>query len=294
MKPGIHQISMQEYLQIKALSSGLCNTLLAYSPAHAKYEQENGGSDPSPESDIGIAIHDALLEGFDRIVSVAADDWRTKAAKDARDAARAAGKIPLLAHKVPQIQGAVDAALNHVEGSELSGIFRRGKPEQTIVWKEGAVLCKARPDWLTDERDVMLHVKSTSGSAEPSAWIRNQLTPAGYDLAALFYERAIEQHVDANTTLTVFLVVEQNPPHGCSLVALSPAMAELAARKVARAISIWQDCHAKNEWPCYSSQIAYADPPPWQLAAWEEREMILQYEHDQKKAPDTIPYGEQA
>ena len=83
----IKQMSMSEYLSLDALSSGVCHTLLTESPYHARFKQENPGA-PSSVSDMGIAIHDGLLEGVDRIVAIDADDWRTKAAKEARDAAR--------------------------------------------------------------------------------------------------------------------------------------------------------------------------------------------------------------
>lgn len=284
---GIHDgVSMNDYMLHHGLSSSRCTTILQYSPFHAYHGME---SEPSEASETGTAIHDGLLEGIDRIVAIEADDWRTKAAKEAREAARAEHKIPMLARKVAQIMAAIDAAKRYVASSEISGVFDDGKPEQTVIWKEGEMICKARPDWLTTDRSILLHVKTTAGSANPDAWIRNQLTSCGYDVAAMFYARGLGNLLwdvarardDAagkaimdklKETLSVFLVIEQNPPYGCSLVGLSPAMQDLASRKVDRAIRTWQRCKKTGKYPAYPSRIAYADPKPWELAEEETQE----------------------
>lgn len=282
---GIHDgVPMRDYLLYRGLSASRLNTILQYSPFHAYHDE---GGEPSDASDMGTAIHDALLEGIDRIAVIEADDWRTKAAKDARDNARSEGKIPILAHKVAQVTNAVDAAKRFIASSEIAGVFDDGKPEQTIIWKEGELICKARPDWLTDERDILLHVKTTQGSAEPSSWIRNQLVPAGYDVAAMFYEMGIfgirtdkECHIGSQS---VFLVIEQNAPYGCSLVGLAPAMMDLASRKVERGIRIWQQCKATGKYPSYPAQIHYAEPMPWHLSAEEEIQLHNAYDQLQEK-----------
>lgn len=286
MKPGIHQISMSEYLALKALSSGLCHTLLTYSPYHAKWEQDNRPDDPSIESDIGTAIHEALLEGRDRIVEIEADDWRSKAAREARDAVRAAGKIPMLARTAALIEPAVSAAKAYIASSEIAGVLDAGKPEETLIWQEGAVTCKARPDWLDTIRPLMLHVKTTGGSAEPNSWIRNQLVPSGYDVSMAFYERGFYQLMNGDNSfqlMNVFLVIEQQEPHGCSLIGLDPAMRDLAAKKADRAIRTWRECQLEGRWPCYPTRIAYAEPKSWQMEQEEQATLIETYDRLQEK-----------
>lgn len=268
MKEGIHfGIPMAGYLLLDALSSGVCHTLLSYSPQHAKHQQ-TAPSDPSDASDMGTAIHSALLEGIDIIESVDAKDWRTNAAKEARELAYAAGKIPILAHKVEAVNRAVRAARVYLESSPLAGILDNGHPEVTMVWQEGDTLCKARPDWLTDDGLTMLHVKTTTGSANPQAWIRAQLAASGYDVSWAFYQRGAQAL--GMTPDAYFLVIEQNAPYGCSLVGMSAAMADIADRKVTRALKLWAECQQNGAWPAYPSDITYAEPLPWQLAEAEE------------------------
>jgi hypothetical protein len=260
MKPGIYDMPMGQYLALPYLSSGKCHTLLTCSPLHARYEMDHVGDDANEASDIGTAIHDGLLEGVDRIVALDFTDWRKKEAKELREATRASGKIPLLAHKAVLVKDCIEAAQAYVAKSDLATIFAAGKPEQTIIFEHDGVKCKARPDW---NGQFCLHVKTTQGSAQPDAWIRSQLTNAGYDVAAAFYELATERE-------QVFLVIEQAPPFGCSLIALTPAMQAIAAAKVARAIATWRECERSGKWPCYPSSIQYAEPTQWQMAQAEE------------------------
>lgn len=282
---GIHDgVPMDDYLMMRGFSASKAHTLLRYSPFHALH---GISKDPSEASETGTAIHDALLEGIDRIVRIEADSWRTKAAKEAREEARAGGAIPLLAHKADAVEAAVTAAKAHIEASPLSGIFERGRPEQTIVWQEGEITCKARPDWLTDERDVLMHIKTTKGSARPEAWIRTQLDAMGYDLACAFYERGLDHFQDADSCEHVFLVIEQQAPYGCSLVGLSPALWDIAHGKVDRAIRAWQQCRATGKYPAYSTDIHYAEPTSWQMAHEEEETLAQSFTEEELK--DGIP-----
>lgn len=275
MSNGIrYGLSMADYLAMPALSSGLCHTLLSQSPAHARWKQQHP-EEANSAMDIGTVAHKILLEGNqDGIVIVDADDWRTKAAKEARDAAHAAGTVPILSAKLPMILNMVDAAKAFVATSEIAGIFDAGKPEVTLTWEDDGVVCKARPDFLPDDRSLILHVKTTGGSAEPESFIRNMLFGQGYDVAAVFYERAFS-YVEDSTAMpeSVFLVIEQDAPHGCSLIGLDPMTRDNAERKVRNAINQWRACCKIGKWPCYPTDICYAETPPWEAARVERMEL---------------------
>lgn len=269
MKPGIYDIPMSQYLALPYLSSGVCHRLLVSSPCHARFSQDEP-NDPSDATDRGEAIHDGLGR-VDRVISLDYPDWRKNEAKAAREEVRAAGKIPLLAHKAQMVKDGIEAAQNFIAQTQLAGIFDHGKPERTIIFEWEGVKCKARPDWLSD--DVCLHVKTTQGSANPEAWIRNQLVNSGYDVSIAFYSLATDGHEH------VFLVIEQNPPYGCSLVALTPAMHEIAMAKTLRAIRTWKHCETSGEWPSYPTEIHFAEPRPWELAQMEQMQEPRSDEH---------------
>lgn len=308
MKPGFHDLPCDQYLadccEAPSLSSHIATLLLAQSPLHAWHAHPKLNPDYQPEhseeADAGSVAHELLLTGDEsRIVVVAADDWRTKAAQQQRDDARANKLIPILGRKFEEAQAMVKAARDYLDSSEIAGILQDGHPERVVVWQEfygvdekGAlkrqgspIWCRARTDWLTTQRNVILDYKTTAGSAEPSSWIRSQLAQSGYDVQAAFYIRGVHTFTSGGKPPTfVFFVQENYPPYSCSLVSLAPSMMELAERKVQRAINAWASCMASGNWPAYSAQIAWAEAQAWQMSQEEERELTdvydkLQAEH---------------
>lgn len=282
-RPGIyHDLPMAAYLADPApapsLSSGCAHTLLTASPFHAWCgHPKNPRRLPRDESagmDVGSIAHAMLLENTEEnVVEIDAPDFKTKAAREARDAARAEGKHPILAHRLSGVRALVTAARNYLERSDLAGILEDGgMSEATMLWQDDGVWCRARPDWLSGDKSVLLHVKTTGGSAQPAAWIRAQLLNSGYDTAAAHYERGAHILGMAGAQ-SIFLVIEQDPPHGCSLVGLTPALRDFANQKVERALSIWRRCLQTGFWPCYPTAIAYAEPPAWAVAQFQEDEI---------------------
>lgn len=296
LRPGIHQLTMAEYLALPYLSAGLCNTILQYSPLHAKWEQDHRQDEQSTVSEKGTAIHDGLLEGINRIVLIDPEmypsqkgdiptGWTNNAIRAARDSARSQGSIPMLPDDYLSVTGAVVAAKAFVAKSEIAGVFDAGKPEQTLIWQEGAVTCKARPDWLSADHSIMLHVKTTKGSASPFAFPR-VVDGMGYDVALMFYERgllSVSEFASASGCRSIILAIEQEPPHGCALYDLDPAKASLATSKVNRAISAWQECTASGKWPCYDRRIHSIEPKPWQIAEEEGAQLGDVYDQLQER-----------
>ncbi|MFG1776641.1 hypothetical protein ACGFIG_09455 [Micromonospora sp. NPDC049048] len=93
-------------------STGARKLLPPKTPAH--YDHDRRNPPPSREDfDLGKAVHTRLLGAGSVTVIVDAKDWKTKAAREARDAAYAAGQVPLLAHQAEQVDAMVDAVRSH-------------------------------------------------------------------------------------------------------------------------------------------------------------------------------------
>src|SRR5262245_29477228 len=116
---GIHAISPAQYhadpCPAPSLSSSIAKMLCLESAAHAQYAHPRlnpagAGDDADERFDIGTAAHALLLEGTTAIAVIDAKDYRTNAAKDARDAAYAAGLTPLLKARWTDVQAMVAAA----------------------------------------------------------------------------------------------------------------------------------------------------------------------------------------
>jgi hypothetical protein len=252
-----------------SLSSSIAKILLEQSPRHAWLAHPKLNPNFVPEEDerfdLGSAAHSMLLEGdASPIVWIEADDWRKKATKEARQAARDDDKLPLLLKYRAVLEAMVVEAHRFVASSELADILNTGDAEQTVIWQEAGTHCRARLDLLSAGRRIILDYKSTE-NAEPNAFIR-QIGRMGYDIQAEFYALGIKALTGQEPTF-VFLAQEITPPHSCSLVALSNAYREIGQSKVSRALRLWAYCLSRNEWPAYTNRICYGEPPAWMLDA---------------------------
>jgi PDDEXK-like uncharacterized protein DUF3799 len=285
-QPGIYQIPLDDYINdpcpVPSLSAGVAHALITQSPLHAwmkhprlnpHYERED-----TTATDIGTIAHAMLLENdTSRVVVVEAEDWRTKAAKEARDNARASGKLPVLKHKMGQVEAMVKAAREAIAASEVAEAFKDGKAEQTLVWQEGPIWFRSRPDWMKNNGLMLIDYKTCGGSAEPDTWMRNAMLPNGYDIqAALAIKGMMKLATPTNAMPNfVFAVQETEPPYAMSFIGMSPAFLHLAEVKLQHAMLKWHDCSMNNKWPAYPSQICYMEPPAWAAMATAEKVEVL-------------------
>lgn len=288
MKSGIYEMSMAEYLALPALSSGVARACLSSSPAeawHGSVFNPIRVDDHSDESDLGTCAHALLLEGSTtKICVVQPEDYRSKPTKDspdgnvpkgwtndairgARDAARTNGLIPMLPWDMPPVREMANAARFYLDTTSIPDVLETGKPEQTLIWYEGDVMCKMRPDWLNDR--TLLHFKTTKMSVKPEAFARTQAN-LGYDFALMFYLRGLAAAAPQMRVDHYILAQRQEPPYVCKLFNLTNARADVIATQVERAIGIWSRCQAEGRWPSYDGDAYSIDITPWELAKAEE------------------------
>jgi hypothetical protein len=259
------------------LSASIANILLTQSPAHARAAHPRLNPDferkTEDKFDLGTVCHSLLLEGMSVMDVHAFPDWRTTAAKEARETSRAHGRIPLLAHQAHAVAEMVNAVGRQLAEFNADPIpLTNGKPEQTMVWEETGVLCRARIDWLHDDLSAIDDLKTTSRSAHPEAFAKN-LYAYGCDVQAALYTRGIRA-ITGQTPEWRWLVVETTPPYALSVVTPGPAVLELANAKIDYALATWKRCLETNEWPAYSKRVATAELPAWEEARWLTREEL--------------------
>ena len=151
-EPGIYEMTAEAYhadpCPEPSLSSHAIVTLLSKSPLHAWYENPRLNTDPDDDMDqnekkfdVGTAAHRLILEGIDDIKVIDADSWRTKAAKEAAEEARAEGYTPLLAKHAKAVRQMAPVAYKAIaECEELDGLIREDfDAEKTLIWQEDGV-----------------------------------------------------------------------------------------------------------------------------------------------------------
>lgn len=270
-KPGVYDISADEYhadpCPEPSLSCSVAKLLINSTPLHAwtAHPRLNPGFEAEADEkfDLGSAAHSLILHDPKIFAVIDAADWRTKDAKAKRDAAREAGKIPLLTEQWIRVEAMARSALIQLSRhEEAAGAFRDGVPEQTLVWQEGDVWCRARLDWRPNTGDIFDDYKSTAALADPDAFSRI-LFNIGHDVQAAFYRRGIRALGLSRNPVFRFIVQELDTPHALSVIALMPSALDLADHKVARAIDIWRECLGADEWPGYPSRTCYVEAPLW-------------------------------
>jgi hypothetical protein len=153
-------------------------------------------------------------------------------------------------------------------------LFTDGKPEQTLLWEEDGVMCKARLDWLRSDLATVDDLKTTSRSARTEAYAR-RLSDFGADLQAAFYLRGLAHlFPDARPTFR-WAVIETQPPYALNVISPGADMLELGRAKVERALRTWRECLERNSWPGYGQSVAYAELPPWEEARFLEQEEVV-------------------
>lgn len=277
LEPGIHDIPADVYhadpCDRPSLSSSIAHLLVSASPAHARasHPKLNPEFEREEEAkfDLGTAVHAFLLQGIDKAHVVDAPDWRTNAAKEQRDEARAHGYIPLLRSQWDRVRAMEAAARVQLEQLEVEPVpFTEGKPEQTFVWEEDGVVCRARLDWLRDDFRTIDDFKSTSASARPAAWARTMYGIGG-DVQVAFYLRGARATLHCTPEFR-FIVQETYPPYALSVVTLAPSALAIADDKVQFAIETWRRGLRDGVWPAYDRRLAHLEAPAFEEARWLE------------------------
>jgi len=276
---GIHEISADAYHMDPAptpsLSSSIAKVLLAQSPRHAWEAHPRLNKNHAPEEsgvfDIGSAAHRVVLGKGADLAIIDADSFRTKAAQEARDKARAEGKIPVLTEHFESIVAMHAACRAQLSAhTEASAAFTNGQPEVTLIWREGDIWCRCRLDWLPQDRKFFDDYKTTTDASPDAAVAR--IFGNGYDVQAAFYRRGIRRILAVPTPQFRFVVQERTAPYALTVAALTPAALDMADRKVDAAMNLWRQCIAANQWPGYPGRTVYVDPPGWHEKQWLERE----------------------
>jgi hypothetical protein len=269
--PGIYDIPAEAYhadpVPGGSLSSSGARRLLPPGcPALYRYEQDHP---PAPRRvfDFGHAAHQLVLGAGPALVRVDAPDWRTKAAKEQRDAAHAAGEVPLLVDEHDQVQEMAAAIRAHpVAGALLDPAH--GQPEQSLFWRDQRqprVWRRARLDWVPAPRagrGIFCDYKTTR-SADPE-----QLAKAVYDHG---YHQQGAWYLDGAKALgladddAAFLLIcqEKTPPYLVTIAQLDVVALKIGRFLNRQAIETYAECTRTGRWPGHSDEVELLALPAW-------------------------------
>lgn len=275
-KAGVYDLPPDVYhrdpVEGGSLTSSGARALLDMPPARWHYERTHPAAS-SPAQILGTAVHTLALGTGSPVVKVDADDWRTKAAKEKRDETLAAGGVPLLRDDYAEARAMADAVLSH---SIARHLFTpdRGKPEQTLVWRdeEFGIWRRSMVDHLPHPdarlRPFLVDLKSTR-DASPKA-LGKAMANYGYHIQERFYLDGYEALFPGTEPAFLFVFVESTPPYLVSVAQLDEAAQWVARGQIRRAMGVYAECTLTGSWPGYPPEIETVSLPPWALRVDEE------------------------
>lgn len=276
-------------------SASILRTMYDRSPLHAFTAHPrlnpNYVNDPSTEAqDAGTILHALVLGSPEPFRVLDFVDFRADAAKKARNEARDAGLIPILAHKIADLRP-IAKALQDTLARDFPEVWTAmmdpdAIEEATLIWREGQTLCRCRFDVLPPAKyRATYDLKFTGLSAEPGEWSRKLLND--YLIQSSFYPRAVKA-LRGDEPEFRFIVCETEPPYAVSIHAASPEVMEIGARRVDAALARWLECLSTGWWPSYTPLIHYTTAPSWWAAKDDERAIQDQIASDLMEKSDVV------
>jgi len=268
-EPGVYDLPPEEYHRDPVEGGSLTSTgarrLISACPARYRYELENP-PEPTDAMDIGSAAHRLVLGAGAELEVIDAPDWRTRSARERRDEARAAGRIPILAADYETARAMAEVVADHpIAGAALR---RQGAPEQTLVWRDRptGVWCRAMVDYLpTPQRGrrlVLVDYKTCSDAS--TAAIRASVARYRYHQQAAWYLTGVRELGLSEDPALIFVFQERSAPHLVHVVEIDPDDLLLGEALNRRALEIYRDCREAGVWPGHADHdITLISLPGW-------------------------------
>lgn len=251
-----------------SLSGSCAGTLVNKTPRHARIEHPKfGGSSlhRSKAMDEGDIYHALVVQGSDseRVVRMPEDiqNFKTKRARELRDAAIDEGKTPVIDAKYEAFMRRADTVRAACEDKGIS--FASGAAEQVILWEETAatsgriIQCRAKLDhWLSP----CITEFKTCESAKPSSCER-QIISYGYDISMAAYRRGVlAVHPELEPELDYrWVFAETGSPYCVTELRPSSMHLELGTLKWRYAVDLWDQAINDNRWPDYAPKPLVAE-----------------------------------
>ena len=256
-------LSNEAYHQLSAVSPSRLE-LLARSPLHYYDQWEAPDREvqaPCRGMQRGTALHTAVLEPemWDQTVAIRpALDRRTKAGKEAAEAfeATAAGRLILSQDDADDVRRMADAIRKHPAARHILSL--PGRREASYTWTDPAtgLECKTRPDWHSDDRRIVVDVKTTRDASRVE--FAKSISNFDYHVQAAWNRSAL----DAEQFLTI--AVESVRPFAVAVYPASEALIAAGDRRIEAAMALLAECWRTGTWPGYGDLVQEPiDLPGW-------------------------------
>lgn len=225
------------------------------SPAHMYAESSLNPNRLEPADNkafiLGRAAHHLMLgqPHFAKSFAIRPDefsDYRSKAAREWRDAQIVKGVTPLTGDDVEAIRGMAASLGNHplVKTGLLAGDV-----ERSLFWqdKKTGIWLKSRPDAIPTDSGDAADLKTTP-SVSWTDLIRS-ITDFAYHAQAALVSEAFKVCLGLELTSFSLVFVEKKAPYCARVVMLKDSDIELGAKQNRLALDLIARCIAEKHWP---------------------------------------------
>ena len=288
------EMSDREYhsnpLPYPALTQSINKVLVSedQTPAHAKHKMDGGWSEPTPQMEEGTVWH-AIVQGRGHELDVIESgevtnkngdpvcDFKSDAAKERQQQARAQGKVAVFREKYDRIAEAARSVRHAIEAQYRLSFSEDCLFEKAFAWREEAangviVGCRCKTDIIVDPVDEwgllrIIDLKFVE-CASPRV-VANAIASFCYEGQGYSYSRAVSICADLNYTPQYTLAcVEREDPHLVSFHELTPELYEDGAVQWHVGVNRFAQCLKSGRWPGYQEEGHFHQP---QQPAWKRR-----------------------
>jgi hypothetical protein len=247
---GMYSIDAEVYHSDPVPGGSLSSTgarAILRSPAHFLHNRTKAAKEPTDEMLFGTVAHRLVLGAGEKIEIIDADNYKTKAAQEAKALALATGKTPVL----PKAYAIAERMAAVVHSHPIAGkLVQGGEPEMTMVWARNGIMCRAMADYVTD--DGIVDYKTTT-DVDLHA-IRRAFWRYNYHQQDAFYRDGFQFTTGVARPTFKFIFQEKTAPYVVRVVSLDSASVTEGRLLNERAIEIYRDCEALEEWPGHEDE----------------------------------------
>lgn len=214
---------------------------------------------------IGRAVHTLTLEGRDEFnlrfgVLDEGMDLRTNAGKARKAEIEDRGQTMIRWNDFLKINAMADEVQKHPRAKM---VFQDGAPEKTLVWQDEitGVWCRARPDWLPNDRAFIPDLKSTADAAK--AAFERSVWAYGYHMKIAHICEGIRVLGLGDPQGAYFVAQEKAAPYLVAVYVLNREALEWGAAQNRVAIETFARCQERDHWPGYSETVQEINLPAW-------------------------------
>nr|WP_234881233.1 PD-(D/E)XK nuclease-like domain-containing protein [Mycobacteroides salmoniphilum] len=259
-----------------SLSSSGARALLAPSSPEIFHHQRQQPPEPKPQYDFGHVAHkfvlgegaeifelDPAVHGLNKDGTPSKSPTSTAMWQQAAEEARKLGQIPMHIAEVAKAKAMAAKVREH----PLAGpLLSDGTPELSGYWHdpETGIRLRFRPDWLPNPgrgRLIVVDYK-TSTSAHPGHFAK-AAAEYGYHQQVPWYLDGLAACEIADDAAFLFVVQSKTAPYPVTVIELDPEDIELGRRRNRKAINLYAQCVAADQWPDYGHRVHSVSLPSY-------------------------------